>query len=123
MRAACIGLAFPKEEQLQDLIATSVECGRITHHNPIGECQPIERHLAHASPVLTESLYTYSCAAYLGAVTAALFTSYALQGVPIATWGWRLLGVLDSVREYVKTSGRSVKQNLKGEPEAQQPDA
>ncbi|XP_046855135.1 protein ADP-ribosylarginine hydrolase-like [Xenia sp. Carnegie-2017] len=53
------------------------------------------------------------CLGYLGAVTAALFTAYAIQKIPPKKWGAGLLDDLPEVWEYIEKVGRDVEENNK----------
>jgi len=57
MRSACIGLAY--FDNIEKLVALSIEAGRITHHNP---------------------------GAYLGSLVSSYFTALAVKGIDPNLW-------------------------------------
>jgi ADP-ribosylglycohydrolase len=77
MRTGCLGIFFHGRHNRHKLIEYSVEASRITHNSAVG---------------------------ILGGVTAALFTAYALERVPVTLWPHKLLKFLRSgkVDTYMK---------------------
>jgi len=67
MKSSIFGLAFHNPSHIYLLIESVIETTAITHNNAI---------------------------AFLGAFTNALFTSYAIQKIPILRWGYELVSLL-----------------------------
>jgi len=89
MRAMCIGLAFYGKKNREKLIEIAIESGRITHNGTVG---------------------------FLGALTSALFTAYAVEEIPIYIWSKKLIKLLEDgnrVDKYIKKSRPNEYDNYK----------
>jgi ADP-ribosylglycohydrolase len=77
MRTHAIGLAYFGEQNRDKLIDVAIESSRITHNSPIG---------------------------YLGGLTSALFTAFAIEGIPITSWMYKLMDIIESdkVTKYLR---------------------
>lgn len=64
VRTMAIGLLLPHRWQKKVMIKTAIVASLVTHNNPV---------------------------AVMGGIVAALFTSYAIQGLPVCLWPWMML--------------------------------
>lgn len=74
MRTAGIGLAFYGEKNREQLIEIAVESSRLTHNSAYG---------------------------YLGGLTTALFTAFAIEGIHIYEWPYMLIDILNSKSDMI----------------------
>lgn len=77
MRTLVIGMAYHGKENRKKLIEIALETSRVTHNSSTG---------------------------YLGGVTSALFASFAIEGVPLNKWAFKLINILESnlIDDYMK---------------------
>lgn len=81
MRTHSIGLAFFGKSNRDKLIDIAIESSRMTHNSPIG---------------------------FLGGLVTALFTAFAIEGVFIEKWPFKMLKILesDAVLKYIRKDSR-----------------
>ncbi len=80
MRAMCIGLRYHGQAHRKELIATSIESGRITHNHVNG---------------------------FMGAFVSAAFTALALEDVPVRRWGYLLINdLIPQCRDYLQNEAK-----------------
>ncbi|KAJ8026018.1 [Protein ADP-ribosylarginine] hydrolase [Holothuria leucospilota] len=84
IRALVIGLRYHKPNHVDELIASVIESTRMIHHHPIS---------------------------YLGALTTALFASFAVQEREPREWGAGLMAALRLALEYIVSDGRNVSES------------
>lgn len=76
----CLGLLYFGAKNREFLVSLAIESGRITHNHPV---------------------------AFFGAVASAVFTAFAIEGIPITKWGKMLLqDVMPIAHAYLKKNGR-----------------
>lgn len=82
MRTPCMGLMYHGEKNRYKLIQIAIESSRMTHNSTIG---------------------------YLGGLTTALFTAFAIEGKDIKKWPFLLLELLKrEVQKYIVSVGRDI---------------
>lgn len=79
VRNLCIGLAFYKESDLNQLIDLSIQSSKITHNSPLG---------------------------FLAGFTSAYFTSLAVREIQINKWIFMMLELIESdkIKKYINNS-------------------
>jgi ADP-ribosylglycohydrolase len=82
MRCSCIGLIYHGKENRHKLIQISIEVSRILHNSAVG---------------------------YLGGMTSALFTSFAIENIDMKKWPFMLLDLFKNIiPKIIKSSGRDL---------------
>ena len=87
MRTPVLGLIYSGKKNRKKLIQIALETSRVTHNNTIG---------------------------YLGGITSALFTAFAIENIPVNTWAKKLIEILESgiIEEYLEQT-RGIKEYIK----------
>eukprot|EP01091_Cochliopodium_minus_P016112 TRINITY_DN5933_c0_g1_i2.p1 TRINITY_DN5933_c0_g1~~TRINITY_DN5933_c0_g1_i2.p1 ORF type:complete len:382 (+),score=123.40 TRINITY_DN5933_c0_g1_i2:59-1147(+) len=75
MRAMCVGLRYPHDNDLKKLIKIGIESGKMTHHNPVG---------------------------FYGSFAVAYFVKLALNNIPPTHWGYKLMEIIPQLEKYLE---------------------